>query len=145
MSSIRGGKKWTPFSTCTAQCFYRRSSTYLCEECYLVEWGRGEASCAVVWVTSWKYEISIKLCLNNFVQDCWNVKGDRKASLKKWTRACPLKGLVVWGHTSEFKIYDATAAKASLKIASSKFVYLFRRDDNLFKFWKLSELPWYWI
>lgn len=31
MSSISGGQKWTPLSTGTAQCCYRRISTYLCE------------------------------------------------------------------------------------------------------------------
>ena len=44
------------------------------------------------------------------------------------------------GSNTEFKIYDATVAKTSLKIASSSFCNLFRHYVSLFNFWKLAEL-----
>ena len=48
------------------------------------------------------------------------------------------------GNKREFKIYDATVAKTSLKIASSIFSIYFA-IMSVFHIWKLAELPRNWI
>ena len=139
MPSISGGQKWTPLSTCTAQCCYRRISTNLCECGSCGVGKRGGGLCSSV-----SNFLKILNLLDKIVSTILSrIVGTLREieKLQKLNKGSSTQGVGGLRSHSEFKIYEATVAKTSLKIASSSLTIFFVVISISLNFLKLAEIP----